>query len=171
MSGNGGLIKLKKMKTVFQLLAFIQVSLMGCTQGTYEEKLESLYKGTVELVKVDSLPAGAVLIDAREKEEFTVSHIPNAIFSGYKDFNTEALKDLSKSDPIVVYCSVGYRSERIGEKLQRMGFSNVYNLYGGIFEWKNTGNEVVDAEGLPTEKVHAYNKKWGQWLTCGEKVY
>ena len=31
--------------------------------------------------------------------------------------------------------------------------------------------EVVDAEGLPTEKVHAYNKKWGQWLTCGEKVY
>ena len=68
MSGNGGLIKLKMMKTVFQLLAFIQVSLLGCAQGTYEEKLESLYKGSVELVKVDSLPPGAVLIDAREKE-------------------------------------------------------------------------------------------------------
>jgi rhodanese-related sulfurtransferase len=158
------------MKTVFQLLAFIQVSLLGCAQGTYEEKLESLYKGTVELVKADGLPPGAVLVDAREKEEFAVSHIPNAIFSGYKDFNTDALKDLSKTDTIVVYCSVGYRSERIGEKLQKMGFSKVFNLYGGIFEWKNTGNEVVNAQGLTTEKVHTYNKKWSQWLTHGEKV-
>lgn len=148
----------------------MHLSLFGCAQQTYEEKLESLYRGTVETVKSKEIPVDAVLLDTREKEEFDVSHIPNAIFSGYKDFNTDALKDLSKTDPIVVYCSVGYRSERIGEKLQKMGFSKVFNLYGGIFEWKNTGNEVVNAEGLTTEKVHTYNEKWGQWLTHGEKV-
>lgn len=148
----------------------MQLSLFGCAQQTYEEKLESLYKGTVETVKSKEIPVDAVLLDTREKEEFDVSHIPNAIFSGYKDFNIDALKDLSKTDTIVVYCSVGYRSERIGEKLQKMGFSKVFNLYGGIFEWKNTGNEVVNAQGLTTEKVHTYNKKWSQWLTHGEKV-
>jgi len=100
-----------------------------------------------------------------------VSHIPNALFTGYKDFNTDALKDIPKTDTIVVYCSVGYRSERIGEKLQKMGYSNVFNLYGGIFEWKNTGLEVVDTDGTETEKVHTYNKTWSKWLTRGEKVY
>lgn len=158
------------MKKIIQVIAFMQLSLFGCAQQTYEEKLESLYKGTVETVKSKEIPVDAVLLDTREKEEFDVSHIPNAIFSGYKDFNTDALKDLSKTDTIVVYCSVGYRSERIGEKLQKMGFSKVFNLYGGIFEWKNTGNEVVNAQGLTTEKVHTYNKKWSQWLTHGEKV-
>jgi len=158
------------MKKIIQVIAFMQLSLFGCAQQTYEEKLESLYKGTVETVKSKEIPVDAVLLDTREKEEFDVSHIPNAIFSGYKDFNIDALKDLSKTDTIVVYCSVGYRSERIGEKLQKMGFSKVFNLYGGIFEWKNTGNEVVNAQGLTTEKVHTYNKKWSQWLTHGEKV-
>ncbi|MFK7755883.1 MAG: rhodanese-like domain-containing protein [Flavobacteriales bacterium] len=160
------------MKRFFQLLAFLQVSLLGCAQNqSFEEKLESMYKGTVELVNPKDLPTDAVLLDTREKEEFDVSHIPNALFTGYKDFNTDALKDIPKTDTIVVYCSVGYRSERIGEKLQKMGYSNVFNLYGGIFEWKNLGNSVINAEGSETEKVHTYNKTWSKWLTRGEKVY
>ncbi len=160
------------MKKLFQLLAVLQVSLLGCAQNmTFEEKLKTMYNGTVELVNPEAIPEGAILLDTREKEEYDVSHIPNAVFSGYKDFNSDVLKGLSKTDPIVVYCSVGYRSERIGEKLQKMGYSKVYNLYGGIFEWKNSGSEVVDADGNKTEKVHTYNKKWSQWLTRGEKVY
>ncbi len=160
------------MKRLIQFFAFIQMSLFGCAQNqTFEEKLDDLYKGTVELVYPADMPADAVLLDTREKEEYEVSHLPNAIFSGYKDFNIDALKELSKADTIVVYCSVGYRSERIGEKLQKMGYSNVYNLYGGIFEWKNSGKSVMDVNGQKTEKVHTYNKKWSQWLTRGEKIY
>ena len=160
------------MKKILQIIAFIQVSLLGCAQEkTYEEKLENLYKKTVPLVKPDSVSENAVFLDTRESEEYEVSHIPEAIFTGYEDFNTDALKHLSKQDTIVVYCSVGYRSERIGEKLQKMGYSNVFNLYGGIFEWKNSGKIVEDAEGNETEKVHTYNKTWSKWLTRGEKVY
>jgi len=154
------------------VLAFLQVTILGCAQNqTFDEKLEGMYKGTVELVKPGDLPKDAVLLDTREQGEFDVSHIPNSVCTGYKDFNTDALKDISKTDTIVVYCSVGYRSERIGEKLQKMGYSNVFNLYGGIFEWKNLGNTVVNADGSETEKVHTYNKSWSKWLTRGEKVY
>ncbi|MBI1194042.1 MAG: rhodanese-like domain-containing protein, partial [Bacteroidetes bacterium] len=43
--------------------------------------------------------------------------------------------------------------------------------YGGIFEWVNAGNSVVDPSGKPTERVHAYNRTWGLFLERGEKVY
>jgi rhodanese-related sulfurtransferase len=160
------------MKRIFQLIALLNISLFSCAQtNDYDKKLESLYKGTVPTVMPDSVPKGAVFLDTREVEEFDISHIENAICTGYDDFNTESVKHLSKSDIIVVYCSVGYRSERIGEKLLKMGFSDVYNLYGGIFQWKNEGNKVVNTKGEETEKVHTYNKNWSKWLTRGEKVY
>jgi 3-mercaptopyruvate sulfurtransferase SseA len=70
-----------------------------------------------------------------------------------------------------VYCSVGYRSERVGEKLQKLGYQNVYNIYGGIFEWKNEGMQVVNRQNQPTDSVHTYNKNWSKWLLKGVKVY
>ena len=51
------------------------------------------------------------------------------------------------------------------------GYSNVKNLYGGIFEWKNEGHPVYDSEGKETEKVHAFSKHWGKLLKEGKKVY
>lgn len=71
---------------------------------------------------------------------------------------------------VIVYCSVGYRSERIGEKLQDAGFINVQNLYGGIFKWVNEGMPVYNSIG-PTKQVHGYSRSWGVWLQKGEKVY
>ncbi|RMG61980.1 MAG: rhodanese-like domain-containing protein, partial [Bacteroidetes bacterium] len=90
---------------------------------------------------------------------------------GYEGFQPETVADIPRDQPVVVYCTVGYRSERIGEQLQALGFTQVYNLYGGIFAWKNQGFPVVDPEGKPTERVHTYNADWSQWLRQGEKVY
>jgi predicted sulfurtransferase len=70
-----------------------------------------------------------------------------------------------------VYCSIGKRSESITQKLSKAGYGNVSNLYGGIFEWVNQGNGVVDVNNKQTNKIHAYGKFWGQWLHKGEKVY
>jgi 3-mercaptopyruvate sulfurtransferase SseA len=66
---------------------------------------------------------------------------------------------------------VGYRSGKIGEKLKKMGFTNVYNLYGGIFEWKNRGYEVHNNQNSVTDSVHAYNRAWSVFLRKGVKVY
>ena len=105
----------------------------------------------------------AVFLDAREPNEFSVSHIEGAILVGYDNFELSNIPALQKNKPIIVYCSVGYRSEKITEKLLQAGFSDVANLYGGIFEWVNHGLPVVNDIG-PTEKVHAYNRSWGIWL-------
>ncbi len=112
-----------------------------------------------------------IFLDAREAKEYNVSHIPNARFVGSEQIELSAISDLPKNKPLIVYCSIGKRSEKITKKLLKEGFSNVRNLYGGIFEWVNEGNGVVDNENKPTNKVHTYGRFWGRFLEKGEKVY
>ena len=114
-----------------------------------------------------------ILLDTREQKEFDVSHIKNAYCVGYDKFNSKKIKEKFKNlnDTIVVYCSVGIRSEIIGTKLKKMGYKNVYNLYGGIFEWKNKNEEIVDASQKVTENVHAFSKEWSIYLLKGKKIY
>lgn len=117
-----------------------------------------------------ALKAEAVFIDARERKEYEVSHIHRALWVGYETFDSTRLAGTDKEREVIVYCSVGYRSEKIAEKLAGMGFGQVFNLYGGIFEWVNRGYPVYDEHGQ-TENVHAYNHNWGLWLHKGNKVY
>jgi len=171
---------LKFMKQ-FLFIFFVVVNLSACyaqvavdhghvENPAFDAKLEKLLSFTVPTVDVKQLKTmeGAVIADARELNEYQISHIPGAEYVGYKDFSADRLEGVSKDTPIVLYCSVGYRSEKIGEKLQKAGYTNVYNLYGSIFEWVNEGNPVVDALNNPTKKVHTYNEKWSQWLEDGK---
>ena len=114
-----------------------------------------------------------VLLDARELPEYEVSHLKNAIHVGYNDFALDEItKNLADKDQvIVVYCSLGIRSETIAQKLKNNGYANVYNLYGGIFEWKNNNFEVYNSQGKVTDSVHAFSKAWDKWLKKGIKVY
>ena len=65
--------------------------------------------------------------------------------------------------PIVVYCSVGYRSSAIARRLESLGYRNVLNLSGSIFQWVNE-NRSVYREGKPVTKVHPYQKFWQHLL-------
>ena len=150
--------------------------LAGCLQAqdqTFDQMLDNLLSHNVPEVKVSELVKDDVLfVDARAYEEFEVSHIKGAKWIGYgSSFTTNCLKGVPKNQKIIVYCTVGYRSEKITEKLIKLGYTNVSNLYGGIFSWKNTGNHVVNMTGNLTQRVHTYNKKWSKWLEIGEKVW
>lgn len=140
---------------------------------SYDIMLSTLLTHSVPEIEVTKAAADSTVIylDARERPEYQVSHIPSAIWVGYDDFQLSRLAGVPKDAPVVVYCSVGYRSEKITEKLRQAGYTQVSNLYGGIFEWVNRGNTVVDANNATTTKVHAYSKSWGVWLEKGEKVY
>ncbi|TAE22377.1 MAG: rhodanese-like domain-containing protein [Cytophagales bacterium] len=140
----------------------------------YRTLLSTLYgNSTVPTVTVLQLKkmTNVVLLDTREKKEFNVSHLPNARWVGYDDFTFERVKDIPKTATIVAYCSVGYRSDKVGDKLKAAGYGNVHNLYGSLFEWVNQGNPVVDSSGKPTNRVHGFSRPWGIWLHRGEKVY
>lgn len=150
-------------------------SITASAQNTLPQALKNLNNETGPYLKVTELKSkkNLVYLNAREPKEFNVSHIENSIHVGFDDFDqkkvTSAVKD--KNATIVVYCSIGVRSEKIGEKLLKLGYKNVFNLYGGIFDYKNNGGKVVDSQNKETDKIHTYNKEWSVYLKKGIKIY
>lgn len=96
------------------------------------------------------------IIDVRQAEEFSVSHLPEAI-----NVSDARKIDLPFDTTIIVYCSVGLRSARFAEKITERGYTNVYNLHGSIFEWADKGYPLRRGE-QSVSVVHPYNKKWGK---------
>ncbi len=164
---------------MWKLLALTHFALGGFQQDSimdpeFAERLNSVYRHSVPHVTVDELQPlmkqGIVLLDAREDDEFEVSHIRHARHVGYIWFDMRKVYDIPKTDTVVVYCAVGNRSERIGEKLQKAGYRNVYFLFGGMYEWVNRGNPVY-TNNIQTTEIHIYEKNWSRWLKNGAPVY
>ncbi len=161
------------MKVLSILFIGVCMSLGACAQKeSLDEMVDGLIEKSVPLAYSNNphLSTDALFLDARKLEEYETSHIEGALYVGYKNFDMSSMDDVNKDTEIIVYCTVGYRSEKIGEKLIKAGYTNVSNLYGGIFSWVNSGHSVVNENG-ETQKVHCYNKKWSKWLDVGEKVY
>jgi rhodanese-related sulfurtransferase len=139
-----------------------------CENAQFDKKVASMLKFSVPAIDVKTLkdyPQPYLLLDAREPEEYQVSHLPQAQNCGYQDFDLKKWEKLDKKQPVIVYCSIGYRSEKIAEKLKAAGFTQVMNLYGSIFEWVNRGYPLAGAE---PGKVHTYNKEWGKLVEEGK---
>ena len=160
----------------FLIFIFTFFSAETIAQKNLNQLLKQYNDKGVPYITVEELAmpkTEAILLDSREPKEYKVSHIKGATCVGYDNFNIDSIQKIypNKNEKIVVYCSLGIRSETVGEKLKKAGYTNVYNLYGGIFEWKNKDFTVIDSEEKETEKVHTFNKEWSKWLKKGEKVY
>jgi predicted sulfurtransferase len=144
----------------------------------FDKMLTEYYKNTVPTISAEKLNQlmsqnkPIVLLDTRSGKEYEVSKIKGAIHTGFLSFNYNSIENELKGKTVIVYCTIGARSETVGEKvLNKDTTHTVYNLYGGIVNWKNSGFEVVDGENKPTENVHVYSKSWGKWLKKGTAVY
>jgi len=100
---------------------------------------------TVEDVKGGRVPPGSVIIDVREESEFAGGHVPGAIHLSKgiieRDIETQFP---NKTAPLVLYCGGGFRSALAADSLQRMGYTNVLSMDGGMRGWREAGyTEVV----------------------------
>jgi rhodanese-related sulfurtransferase len=96
-----------------------------------------------------------VLIDYRDKKEQAVSMIPGAIT--YAEFKSNEKK--YRKRPLVIYCTIGYRSGLHADNLRKQGFKT-FNLRGGVLAWAMNGKNFVTKDGKTTKKVHVYAEKW-----------
>ena len=82
-------------------------------------------------------------IDVREDGEFAVDHAAGArhVGRGVLERDIETLIP-GKDEPIVLYCGGGYRSALAADNLQRMGYTNVVSMDGGIRAWREAGYPV-----------------------------
>jgi len=141
-----------------------------------ERKLERQFPDVLNMIpeQFEALraerPNGVIVLDVREPQEFTVSHLPGAVrvdpnISTADFINTFASK--LKGKTVILYCSVGYRSSKLASQIQqslaKVGVKGVYNLRGGIFSWHNAGRSVVQGDA-ETKYVHPYSKRWSQYL-------
>lgn len=148
----------------------------GQNRMGFETMVNSLLKQSVDTIDSAALyelmtDHTVVLLDAREASEYMVSHLRGAKNVGYNDFELKSVSAIPKNADVVVYCSVGKRSEDIALKLKEAGYTNVRNHWGGIFDWTNRGLPVENSQGEPVKLVHPYNTLWGVWINNYEKAY
>ena len=119
------------MKCLFCII-FSHLLSFVAAQNTIPNVLEKLNTKSVPYITVEELQANEnyIFLDARESKEFNVSHIKNAINVGFENFDAKKISSilLDKKATIVVYCSIGVRSEKIGEKLLKLGYKKCLQL-------------------------------------------
>ena len=113
----------------------------------------------------DKLGGGepVLLLDAREADEFQVSHIEGAVRATTVRAALNAIRADSREPTVVVYCSVGFRSSRLVSRLKARGVKKVFNLEGSLFQWANEGRPLARADE-PATRVHPYDDYWGELL-------
>lgn len=103
----------------------------------------------------------ALVVDVRRPGEYAVSHLPGAV--NLRDpAAIAALARQVPGRPVLVYCSIGYRSAAMARRLARRDVE-AWNLEGSIFEWAHRGGELV-RDGRRTHEVHPYDRRWGRLL-------
>lgn len=81
-----------------------------------------------------------VLVDVREESEWAKDHLPGAVHLGKGIIE----RDIEQRVPdtateIVLYCGGGFRSALAADSLQKMGYTNVISMDGGIRDWRERG--------------------------------
>jgi len=110
-----------------------------------------------EIARADS----AVVIDVRTPSEFASGHLAGALNINW---NGESFEEhaglLDKSAPVFVYCRSGGRSNSAAEKLREMGFSQVFDMQGGMLAWReallpDTGPAASPDNGMDMDEYQA----------------
>lgn len=162
------------MKILSILFLLISYASIGQSED-YKNMLKEYYNGfpTISPYEVKSKldTKGIFFLDTRTKSEFSVSHLKNAIQVGYDNFILQSVGFIPKNAEIIIYCSIGQRSQVVGEKMKVAGYTNVKNIYGGLFHWININYPLVDSTGTRTKLIHGYSKEWSRWVKNGIVVY
>ncbi|MBI5826432.1 MAG: rhodanese-like domain-containing protein [Deltaproteobacteria bacterium] len=114
------------LNAVFILTLFLcQTALAADYQRITSKEFKSIQK--------DGSPS--VIVDVREPELYSKGHIPGAINIPYDTAKGRILKELSPKDRIVFVCHGGPMGDELAEILAKKGYTNVYNIKGGMWAW------------------------------------
>ena len=120
----------------------IMAIVSGCVSSTIPSEKVKHVDISVQQGK-EMIDRGEVIIlDVRTQDEYNEGHILGSTLIPVDELDSR-LKELPRDKKILVYCRTGNRSLTASEKLENGGFTQLYNMKGGITEWKNAGYDVV----------------------------
>ena len=106
-----------------------------------EDAKKRIQETTVDQIKA-RLDRGETfhLVDVREESEYAKDHLPRTIHLGKGVIERDVEQKLPDANAeIVLYCGGGFRSALAADNLQKMGYTNVISMDGGVREWRNKG--------------------------------
>jgi len=138
------------------IVLFFLIVLTGC--GKAQNNGNSNLSAT-EFSKKLKQTKDAQLVDVRTPGEFRNGHLKNAMNIDWNaDDFAEKVKALEKDKPVFLYCMSGPRSTAAAEKLQEMGFKNVYEMQGGMMKWRNANLPEIKASTSAGMSLSQYNE-------------
>lgn len=138
------------------IVLFFLIVLTGC--GKAQNNQDSNLSST-EFAKKLNQTKDAQLVDVRTPGEFRNGHLKNAMNIDWNaDDFTEKAKALDKDKPVFLYCMSGPRSTAAAEKLQEMGFKNIYEMQGGMMKWRNANLPEIKASTSAGMSLSQYNE-------------
>ena len=108
----------------------------------------------IPTIALDQLPAGAVLLDVREDDEWQAGHIAEAVHVPMNDVPSRVAAGglLPLEQQVVVVCKVGGRSAQVTAWLVHNGFDAV-NLEGGMLAWQHARRPMISETGAQPEVI------------------
>lgn len=133
------------MRLKITILFFATLLFINCKEKTSESKAENTKAIALTIdpktfsEKLETT-TNVQLVDVRTPEEFNSKHLESAVNIDYNNstFETEIAK-LDKTKPTFVYCLSGGRSSSAVAKMQELGFTELYNMDGGMMKWNALG--------------------------------
>jgi len=87
-----------------------------------------------------------VLVDVREESEYAKDHLPGAVHLGKGVIERDIEQRVpDPKTPVVLYCGGGFRSALAADNIQKMGYTNVLSMDGGIRKWRERGLPLTKA--------------------------
>ncbi len=158
--------KITSIITAFICLVIVFYTIPTARHWFYYKLTDLIVNETIPNKEIKNINlADYLVLDCREEEEYNISHIPNSIWIGNNNdrlFWSRLPNDNIK--PVLIYCSIGYRSAIIGQKIADSLHYEIYNLKYGIFNYNHHKNPLRDSLGKPTKEVHPYSKFWGLFV-------
>jgi len=151
------------MKFSSLIVVFVAFGLVSCN-GQSSKNMETITPEAFAK-KIKETPKAQIL-DVRTPEEYASEHIDHAINVDWlgDNFAVDAEK-LDKSKPVFVYCKIGGRSSKAVAKLAELGFTNIYELGGGMMKWNAAGLSQ------PTDKIVGMSsQEYASLLNTDKKV-
>lgn len=133
----------------------------GCAQTASQTQQQAERLSANEFSEKIAAADNAVIVDVRTPGEFAKGHLPGALNMNWNDSAFDShVALLDKSAPVFVYCLSGGRSRSAVSKLQKAGFQHIYEMPGGMLEWRaaklpETSPSVHVGEGMSMDDYHA----------------
>lgn len=114
--------------------------------------------------------SNALLLDVRTPDEFGQGHLKGALNVDIRDaVFKQRIANLDKTKPVFVYCLAGSRSAEAVKALQQQGFTEIYDLKGGILKW-GAAEKPLEAPTQPSKPMGISEAEWNALIAAEQPV-